>query len=154
MSGNGNCPPNLAGLGTEWEFAGSGRPRKTVPGQNSLPTKTAKQVGISRKQKHWCIRLASIPEDERGRIMALPTLRERNAARAIYRKDNRGSVKLPRELFDLLSSVVHPGVSVSDRAVRLIVHGIQVELADADCRETMRQYAEEAAGLQTDGGRL
>lgn len=126
-------PPTLAGLGSEWEFAGLGRPRKkTVPGRNSLPTRTAER--ISRKQKHWCIGLASIPDEEWARIMALPSQREKMGALRlhVYGGDQRGSVKLPRDLFALLSSVARPGLSVSDLATRLIVRGILGELADAE----------------------
>jgi hypothetical protein len=121
-------PNPFAGLGTAWESAGPGRPRKTVPGRNSLPTKTWKDLGFTRRFVFECRRLAEVPEDEWERIMALPYREKTSVIRRIKSGqwrlnavDSDAHVRLPRELFDALAGhAKHQGKSVSDLVVELI----------------------------------
>jgi hypothetical protein len=110
-----------------FEFRGRGRPRKNVPARN-IKIVTAADFGMTRRQMYEPIRLAEVPDDEFERIMALPHKEKISAVRYIksgqWRRgvvDNDAHIRLPRELFDVLSRhAKYQGKSVSDLVVELI----------------------------------
>jgi hypothetical protein len=110
-----------------FEFRGRGRPRKNVPGRN-IKVVSAADFGMTRRQMFEAMRLAEVPDDEFERILALPWKEKISAIRHIksgqWRRgavDNDAHIRLPRELFDILSRhAKHQGKSVSDLTVELV----------------------------------